>query len=107
MVKNIEVEDLQMKLKDNPNLVLVDCREKDEFEYCHISGAKLLPLSEFREAALKELKPTDEIFIHCHHGGRSRRACEFLEEQGFANTTNVSGGIDAWSLRVDNTVPRY
>lgn len=107
MVKSIDVKSLYELLKGSEKIVLIDCREKDEYEYCRIEGSQLIPLSQFSERALKELNPENEIYIHCHHGGRSRRACEFLEENGFKNTTNVVGGIDAWSLSVDPSVPRY
>jgi rhodanese-related sulfurtransferase len=32
---------------------------------------------------------------------------EFLRRQGFGRAINMSGGIDAWSLVVDPSVPRY
>lgn len=107
MIPQITVQELKEKLDQNQNITLVDCREKDEHEYCRIDGAKLIPLSEFSERAPQELDKNSEIYIHCHHGGRSQRACEFLKEQGFENVFNVAGGIDAWSLHVDNKVPRY
>ena len=40
-------------------------------------------------------------------GGRSERACAFLAQQGFTNVKNLIGGIDAWSVKVDPSVPRY
>lgn len=106
-IKQISVEDMKKKLDAAEKIILLDCREPDEHEYCRIPGAKLIPLSEFPKRATSELKPDQEIYIHCHHGGRSQRACEFLESQGFQNVSNVVGGIDAWSLCVDPKVPRY
>ena len=47
------------------------------------------------------------IVIHCHHGGRSARACGLLRDQGFEQVENLAGGIDAWSQSVDPSVPRY
>ncbi|HME70651.1 MAG TPA: rhodanese-like domain-containing protein, partial [Myxococcota bacterium] len=47
------------------------------------------------------------IVVHCHHGGRSARACALLQEKGFAQVSNLRGGIDEWSLTVDAGVPRY
>lgn len=107
MIRKITVQDLKQKLDNKENIVLVDCREKDEYEYCRIQGAVLIPLSEFEERAEKELNPKDAIYIHCHHGGRSMRVCEYLQSLGFESTTNVLGGIEAWSLHVDPKVPRY
>lgn len=107
MPKEIKVEDLKKKMDAGESIVLVDCREPDEHGFCRIEGSVLIPLSEFEERAENELKSDCEIYIHCHHGGRSMRACLYLESQGYENVANVVGGIDAWSLRVDPKVPRY
>jgi len=45
--------------------------------------------------------------VHCHHGGRSADACQRLMRLGFSRVENLDGGIDAWSLTVDDAVPRY
>jgi len=45
--------------------------------------------------------------FQCHHGIRSQAAAEYCVEKGFRNVYNVVGGIDAWSLTVDRSVPRY
>lgn len=107
MIKQISVEELKAKLSAGSGAILVDVREADEYGYCHIGGSLPIPLSAFAERALKELSKEAEILIHCHHGGRSQRACEFLASQGYTNLTNVEGGIDHWSLKIDPKVPRY
>ena len=107
MPKEIQVEELKSKLNSGENIVLVDCREADENKFCKIEGSTLIPLSEFEERAEGELRKDSEIYIHCHHGGRSMRACLYLEGLGYKNVANVAGGIDAWSLKVDPKVPRY
>ena len=47
------------------------------------------------------------IVFQCHHGARSQQAAEYFQRQGFRNLHNLRGGIDAWSLLVDPSVPRY
>jgi hypothetical protein len=42
-----------------------------------------------------------------HHGVRSQQAAEYFRHEGFSNLYNLQGGIDAWSLLVDPSVPRY
>ncbi len=106
MPKEITVEDLKKKLDAGENIVLIDCREKDEYELCRIEGSKLIPLSEF-EDRFTELNQKSEIYIHCHHGGRSARACMFLEDQGYENVSNVVGGINLWAIKIDPKVARY
>lgn len=106
-IKQMTVGELKARLDKKENFVLVDVREKDEYNIGHIEGSKLIPLSQFADKALLELKPDQDIVIHCHHGGRSQRACEFLAGQGFATLANVSGGIHAWSVEIDPDVPQY
>ena len=61
-----------------------------------------MPLGQL-EARLGELDAwrRKRIVIHCHHGGRSARACALLRDRGFERVENLAGGIDAWSLSVD------
>ena len=106
-MNEISVQELNRRLGDGEQLRLIDVREVDEYEYARIEGAELIPLSEFLSRFEKELKPEDDLVIYCHHGMRSAQACMFLEGKGFSKTTNVIGGIDAWSLQVDPNVPRY
>lgn len=106
-IKQLSVEELKGKLDQKENFRLIDCREPNEYEICRIEGSTLIPLSEFEERATEELKKDDEIVIHCHHGGRSQQACQFLDEEGYENVTNVTGGIHAWSLKIDPSVKQY
>ncbi|MEP6512149.1 MAG: rhodanese-like domain-containing protein [Dokdonella sp.] len=43
----------------------------------------------------------------CHHGNASRNAAEHFHDHGFRDVYNVEGGIEAWSIQIDPTVPRY
>ena len=107
-ISEISVEDLKTKLDAGQEFCLIDVREKFEFEIARIPGAKLIPLAQLpgRLAELESFQGK-EVVAHCHHGGRSRRALEFLKSKGFKNLKNVSGGIDHWSLRIDSSVARY
>jgi len=90
------------------DFLLLDVREPDEFMRARIEGSKLIPLGEL-EDRLAEIRDWKErpIVVHCHHGGRSTKACRLLGDAGFHRVTNLTGGIDAWSLTVDADVPRY
>ena len=81
-------------------------REPVEHATASISGAVLIPMREI-PGRMTELDRDKEIVVFCHHGSRSAMVVEFLRRQGFARAINLSGGIDAWSLEVDPTVPRY
>ena len=107
-VQELSVEELKQKLDAREDFLLLDVRENFESEIVKLEGATLIPLAQLPQR-LKDLEAyrNKEIIAHCHHGGRSRRALEYLHEQGFKNLKNVTGGIDAWSLKVDPSVPRY
>lgn len=104
----IDVHSVKALLDRNDDFLLLDCRGQDEFNAARITGSKLIPMREI-PARLDELKPFQDkrIVVHCHHGGRSSRVTEWLRQQGFDSAQNMTGGIDAWSLEVDPSVPRY
>ena len=108
VVADISVDELKRKLDQKEDILLLDVREPFEHRIANIPGAKLIPLGQI-EARIGEIEPFKgkEIVAHCHHGGRSRRALEFLHSKGFRRLKNVAGGIDEWSLHVDSSVPRY
>jgi rhodanese-related sulfurtransferase len=90
------------------DFLLVDCREPDEHQVARIAGARLVPMSRLADS-LDELEAYRgcEIAVHCHHGGRSLKAANWLRAQGFNKARSMAGGIDAWSLEIDPSVPRY
>lgn len=99
---------LAERLKEERNAFrLVDVREKDEWDFCRLEGAELIPLSEFPSRSLAELKNEEEIVLYCHHGVRSERAGHFLLKNGFSRVSHLAGGIEAWSLEVDSSLKRY
>ncbi len=107
----ISVEDASSLLASGARpegLRVIDCREEDEYLICRIEGAELVPLSRFAEEATGKLGDTEAPYlVYCHHGMRSLRATQFLRRQGFERVWSLAGGINAWSDRIDPTVPRY
>jgi len=99
---------VQQKLRAQDDLLLLDCREPDEWALVHIEGAHLLPMSELaaRVGEIEEYRDRP-IVVHCHHGGRSLRVARWLREQGFGQAQSMAGGIDQWALEIDRTLPRY
>ena len=102
----ISVEEASRLLAGPNPPVLLDVREPDEHAVCRIEGSRLIPMNTV-PTRLAEI-PTDAwVLVQCHHGGRSMRVTQFLRSKGFARVSNLQGGIDAWSLKVDPKVPRY
>src|SRR5213080_4539246 len=102
----IAAADLRAARQRNPGLVLLDVREPHEAEIARIAGAVLIPISEL-PTRLAELDGHREIVTHCHHGARSLKALEILKAAGFSRVRSLRGGIDAWAVNVDPTLPRY
>jgi rhodanese-related sulfurtransferase len=103
----VTVHELKRAL-DDPKLGIqvLDVREPYEYQIAHINGAKLIPLGTLPQR-LAELDPNQPYYLHCHAGGRSMRALQFLRKQGFKHLKSVKGGITAWSDEIDRTVPKY
>ena len=98
--------ELKQWLDEGRDVTVLDVRNPPEWEINRLPGAKLIPLGELADR-LGELDPAATIVAHCHHGGRSARAVNFLRQMGFSRAINLAGGIDAWSVQVDPRVPRY
>jgi rhodanese-related sulfurtransferase len=104
----IDVRSVKDLLDSGERFLLLDCREPQEHAQACISGAKLLPMKE-TPTRLAELEPyrQQRIVVHCHHGGRSLQVAQWLRGQGFAQVQSMTGGIDAWALLIDTSLPRY
>ena len=86
--------------------LLLDVREPWEFQTCHIEGATPMPMRSI-PARLAELDADRPVVCICHHGARSMQVANFLEQNGFAEVTNLTGGVHAWALQVDKSMPTY
>lgn len=86
--------------------LLLDVREPDEVATCAVAGSRAIPMRQIPENTA-QLPRDRQILVLCHHGGRSQRVTQFLRANGFANATNVAGGIDAWAAEIDPTLARY
>jgi len=84
---------------------LLDVRTPMEIAICRLDGSTFIPLDELPER-LGELDGDRTVVALCHHGLRSAAAVQFLRGQGL-RAVNLAGGIDAWSMHVDPSVPRY
>jgi rhodanese-related sulfurtransferase len=102
----ISATSLKARLDQGDQLVLLDVRELFEYQICNLPGSILIPMSEL-PARMSELDIAREMIVYCHHGIRSARVVSWLRHNGFKNTRNLAGGIDAWSLTVDRSLPRY
>lgn len=107
MSQEIDAKSVHEKLNQtNEGFVLLDCREHDELQLARIDGAMHIPMGDIA-SRLQSLDADKEYVVFCHHGQRSLSVTEFLQKQDFNRVASMKGGIDAWSLEVDATIPRY
>ena len=97
MIQSMTVSQLKAMMEEETSPLLIDCRERSEWEEGHIPGAVLFPLSTLEQDVQKlEDEKSRPIVLQCRSGKRSLRACQFLSERGFENLHNLEGGILAW-----------
>ncbi|XP_013682032.2 rhodanese-like/PpiC domain-containing protein 12, chloroplastic [Brassica napus] len=112
-VKDIQVEELHSKMQDPvfmEEAQLIDVREPDEIATASLPGFKVFPLRQFGTWApdiTSKLNPEKDTFVLCKVGGRSMQVANWLQSQGFKSVYNVAGGIQAYSLKVDPSIPTY
>ena len=107
-MKNLTPVDLAEWLVGKVHLrpVLLDVREAWEFQTGHIGGSLTMPMQSIPDR-LSELDMQQPIVCICHHGTRSMQVALFLEQQGFTDVRNLTGGVHAWSQHVDSALPMY
>ena len=108
MAVEIKCQRVKQKLDAGEEFVLLDCRERSEWDLVRLQGAILLPMSELN-GRIGELDGhhETEIVVYCHHGVRSMSVAGWLRQQGFRSVFSMAGGIDTWSLEIDPQLPRY
>jgi rhodanese-related sulfurtransferase len=105
-MRNLNSEQLQSHLQTEPELLLLDVREKWEFDICHIQTSENMPMGSIPDR-LEELDAEKETIVICHHGARSLQVAHFLENNGFINVVNLDGGVDAWAKIIDPNMAQY
>ena len=104
-IRQLSAPELKALIDGGKPIELVDVRTDWERGLARIDGSRLLDQGYHDE--LLRLDRKTLIVFQCHHGIRSQQAAEYFQQAGFSNLYNLQGGIEAWSLLVDPTVPRY
>jgi monothiol glutaredoxin len=104
-IRQLSATALKTMLENGTAVELVDVRTEEERAIAMIDGSRLLDHAYHDALLLRD--PNTPMVFQCHRGMRSQQAAEYFREKGFRNLYNLGGGIDAWSLLVDTSVPRY
>jgi rhodanese-related sulfurtransferase len=95
-ITEVSPQDAAQKSKSGEALI-VDVREKDEWDEEHIPGAIHLSRGTIELDIEEQVPDTDAMIIcHCGGGGRSALAAESLQKMGYKNVRSMAGGFKAW-----------
>ncbi len=99
--QNVTPSDVDRRLENNDEIVIVDVREPGEYQLEHIPGAVNMPWnSGILQARSAELPTNRDVIVVCRSGNRSVSAGLFLDSRGFAPVFNMLGGMMAWEWDV-------
>ena len=102
----VDALELKQMIDRGDKFLLLDVREPHEYQIARIPGSTLIPLGDLPKR-LNELDKSADIVAQCKTGGRSQKAVDLLKQNGFQHVRNMTGGITAWSDKVDPSVPKY
>jgi glyoxylase-like metal-dependent hydrolase (beta-lactamase superfamily II)/rhodanese-related sulfurtransferase len=91
-VPQVSVQELAAVLAKDPRSVVLDVRGKLEFDTLHMDGAIHIPAPDVRER-YSDVPRDRPVYVICNSGHRSSLACSILLQKGFANVSNVAGGM--------------
>jgi rhodanese-related sulfurtransferase len=94
-IKNISNEEAKSLIENEPKLIILDVRTKEEYKTGRLRNSILIPLSEL-ESRLGELNKNAPILVYCRSGNRSVTASKILLNNGFNRIYNLRGGIIEW-----------
>lgn len=105
-VRDVSALEAKQLVDRRPDTLILDVREAWEVKICRVPNSQ--PLT---PELLDELLTSEErdvpILLYCHFGVRSLDAATFLADRGFTEIHVIHGGIEAWALDVDPSLPRY
>ena len=109
--KKITARTLADRIQQGEAIFLLDVREREEYDLCHLEGAVLIPVGMIAITAAADRKriPTDvPVVVYCHHGIRSANVANYLFTQGgYTNLHNLEGGINAWAQQIAPDMATY
>ena len=104
-MKYITTYELKAKIDQAEPFQLIDTREADNFNECHIEGAINIPqidLPDFAHLIAKEMP----VIIYCLYGVKSQAPYLYLTDKlKFRNIFVLDGGIYQWATDIDPTLP--
>ena len=98
-IQTITPEELEQRRRQGQHIDLVDVRTPREYEAVHAEGARSVPLDALDPQQVVSGRTAGDavpLYLICQSGGRSRSACQRLQQAGLSSVVNVEGGTNAW-----------
>jgi len=96
MLSTIDVEEFKSRW-DQGELLIIDVRTPSEFQSGHVPRARSIPLNQLTDELPSLIQHKEkEIYLICAVGGRSGKAQQILQKEGFTKTINIDGGTNGW-----------
>lgn len=87
-------------LVNRENGVILDIRERKDFEKGHIVDAVNIPFAKLEERSIElEKRKTAPVIVVCNMGQHSGAAVKLLEAKGFTQVSKMSGGMNEWLVQ--------
>ncbi len=96
-VKKLDPQNFDIKFKESKEAILIDVRTPDEYAQGHLANALSIDIyaTDFKSRVSK-LDKTKPVFVYCKAGSRSGSAVDIMEDLGFKEIYDLSGGIISW-----------
>lgn len=105
-IQSLTPKELVLWYDSGKEFFLLDVRTDEEVALASLPKHHHIPMP-LVPIHLDNIPDEIPIVVYCHHGIRSFQVASYLDQAGFEEVYNLTGGIDAWSLTVDSRVPRY
>lgn len=107
-INELSPEEVRAQLQSPEPPLLLDVREQDEWDICHLEGAVRISLQELPVFAPEVLRLNRRpIIVYCHHGVRSLHGAKWLAANGYGKVSHLAGGIDRWARELDPGMAVY
>lgn len=103
----ITCAELESLLRSGEPISLIDCREPAEHEIVSLPNGELIPMAQIPGCRDDLANRDTPLVVYCHHGMRSAQVAAWLRENGAPDAQSLAGGIDAWAVAIDPSLPRY
>lgn len=94
---SVPVIDVKSLSRNANDYLILDAREREEFDVSHIEGAQYIGYDEPEFETLAETPKDQPIVLYCSVGYRSEKLGGKLKKRGFTNVTNLYGSIFEWA----------